>query len=72
MDPGDEGPGFMVLREESSRDGSTHLTMSFLIPSLTIAWTLWVLEGSCPLALKEFSMGQQHVSTRFLVLIPLP
>ena len=26
MDPGDEGPGFMVLREESSRDGSIHLT----------------------------------------------
>ena len=46
--------------------------MSFLIPSPTIAWTLWVPEGSCPLGLKEFSTGQQHVSTHFLVLIPLP
>ena len=72
MDPSDEGPGFVVLRAESSRDGSTHLTHALPHSSLTTAWTLWVPEGSCPLALKEFSTGQLHVSTHFLVLIPLP
>ena len=44
----------------------------FLIPSLTIAWALWVLEGFCLLALKGFSMEQQHVSMLFLVLTSVP
>ena len=40
----------------------------FLIPSLTIAWGLWVLEGLCPLALKGFFKEQLCVSTHILVL----
>ena len=44
----------------------------FLIPSLIIALALWVLEGLCPLTLKEFLMEQLHVSMHFLALISLP
>ena len=44
----------------------------FLAPSLNTAWGLWVLEGFCLLALKGFSMEQQHVSLLFLVLTSLP
>ena len=44
----------------------------FLIPSLIIALALCVLEGLCPLTLKEFSMEQLHVSMHFLALISLP
>ena len=43
----------------------------FLIPSLTIAWALWVLEGLCPSTMTEFSMAQLFVSTRLWVLMTL-
>ena len=39
--------------------------MFFLIPSLTIGWAFWDLEGLHLLALKEFSREQLHVSTLF-------
>ena len=49
----------------------TSLTF-FLIPSLTIGWTIWALKGLCPLALMGLSTEQQCLSMDFLVLIPLP
>ena len=45
---------------------------TFFIPSFTVAWVLWVLEGLYPLIMKGFSMEQLHVSMHFLALIPLP
>ena len=45
--------------------------MFFLVPSLTIAWVLWVLEDLCHLALMEFSGEQRYVSMHLLVLMPL-
>ena len=45
--------------------------MLFLIPSFTLAWALWVLEGLCPLALMGFSEEQPYVSTHLLVLMAL-
>ena len=46
-------------------------SLTFLAPSLTIAWALWVLEGLCPLALMGFFKEQRHVSRSILVLKPL-
>ena len=44
----------------------------FLVPSLTLAWALWVLEGLCPLALKGLFMERRHVSMPLLALMSLP
>lgn len=45
-------------------------SMFFLIPSLTIAWALSVVEGLCPWALMGFSEEQLYVSTHVLLLKP--
>ena len=45
--------------------------MFILVPSLTIAWALWVLEGLCLLALKGFSTEQLYFSDHILVLMSL-
>lgn len=45
-------------------------SLTFLAPSLTIAWALWALEGLYPLALMGFFKDQLYVSMRILVLKP--
>ena len=45
-------------------------SLTFLAPSLTIAWALWALEGLYPLALMGFFKEQLYVSMRILVLKP--
>ena len=59
--------------EGTSPVGMDELTspMFFLIPSLTVGWGLWVLEGLHLLALMGFSREQLCVSTHLLILMPL-
>ena len=74
MDLSDGGPGAQHLwYEGKSPVEMAELTslMFFLIPSLTMGWGLWVLEGLHLLALMGFSREQLCVSTHLLILMPL-
>ena len=74
MDLSDGGPGAQhLIYEGKSPVQMAELTspMFFLIPSLTIAWALSVMEGLHPLALMGFSEEQLCASTHLLVLMAL-